>query len=714
MKLIELYIENFGKLTNYRYSFNSGLNVINEDNGYGKSTLVAFIKSMLYGLEDTRRPKLDENDRKRYLPWQGGVFGGTLTFSVGTKKYRIERTFAPKASDDTFSLYDCESGKESRDYSANLGEELFGINVDGFERTVFLSERRLSVKNDNKTISAKLSDLVGCDGDVGELDDAVDMLEERRKYYYKRGGAGRISEIRAAISALDGEINDVMRTSDALPSKEALLKEKTKEMRETEAKIAEFDSQKQTLSYEKQYLTKKAAKEDAERKLNEVKSFFKASIPSQSELRAAEREADTYRALKDKLAVAKDTPDRREILKRDVAEAGEYIEGLGAGKEKKKVKRTYPALFLIAIVFAACGGVVAAAVELISGIALIALGAVALICAVANAASYRATRSGSDELSAGIRAMLGREGKSYVTEDEYLSTLIAINAKKEAELELADERAEGILADTEQLARLKGECEGFLSGFAITEGDPYLQIRQHLSDYDYLTERVKELTAEVAYIVREYGVNVERLNQSGNVVINENEHTLRTELEEKLPRLRGEITLLERECKQDRDEIGRLEELNVRRAELAAQLTESEERLEVINLTKDHLTRAKDLLTIKYLGKTRAAFAEYMSLIGNEQTELFTMDTSFGITKSEGSVSKPTEAYSLGTQDFFALAARLALVETLYDKELPFVMLDDPFAHFDDKKCATALKVLKRISERNQIIYLTCSKSRAI
>ena len=95
MKLIELYIENFGKLTNYRYSFNSGLNVINEDNGYGKSTLVAFIKSMLYGLEDTRRPKLDENDRKRYLPWQGGVFGGTLTFSVGTKKYRIERSFAP-------------------------------------------------------------------------------------------------------------------------------------------------------------------------------------------------------------------------------------------------------------------------------------------------------------------------------------------------------------------------------------------------------------------------------------------------------------------------------------------------------------------------------------------------------------------------------------------------------------------------------------------
>ena len=713
MKLIELYIENFGKLTNYKHTFSQGLNVINEENGYGKSTLAAFIKSMLYGLEDTRRPKLDENDRKKYMPWQGGVFGGTLTFSARGKKYRIERTFAQKASDDTFKLFDCESGKESRDYSENLGEELFLINVDGFERTVFLSERRLSVKNDNKTISAKLSDLVGCDGDVGELDDAIELLEDRRKYYYKRGGSGRISEIRAAISAIDVEINDVTRIGDALPAKELLAKEKVRDIREAEAKIAELNSQKQSLSYEKQYLTKKAAKDDAERKLVEVKSFFKGEIPTQSELRQAERCADAYRDIKDKLAIEKDTPDRQQILKGDIADAGEYIEQLNAAKGKKKAKRIYPTLFAIAIISAAVGGVLAAAVDLIVGIAMMGVGALALIFAVANAAMCKAN-DGEDKFESGIRAMLGREGKSHVTKEDYLSTLIAIKAKKEAELDAANEREEKIKRDTEEMERLHEECTKFVSEFAVTEGDPYLQIRQHLSDFDYLTERVKELSAEVAYIVREYGVNVEKLNRSGNVIINDNADTTRAELEERVRRLRGELTLLERECKRDAEEVARLDELKEKRAELSLRLAESEERLEVINLTKEHLTKAKDLLTAKYLGKTRAAFAEYMNLIGNENAALFTMDTSFGITKSEGSASKPTEAYSLGTQDFFALAARLALVETLYDKELPFVMLDDPFAHFDDKKCATALKVLKRISEKNQIIYLTCSKSRVI
>ena len=713
MKLIELYIENFGKLTAYKYSFSSGLNVINEENGYGKSTLAVFIKSMLFGLEDTRKPKLDENDRKKYLPWQGGACGGTLTFSIGKKKYRIERTFAAKAADDTFALYDCESGKESKDYGPNIGEELFGINVDGFERTVFLSERRLSVKNDNKTISAKLSDLVGCDGDVGELDEAVDMLEERRKYYYKRGGSGRISEVKAAISALDGEINDVTRIIDALPAKEASVKEKSRTVAEIEAKIIEIDSQKQTLSYEKQYLTKKAAKDEAEKKLEEVKAFFKGEIPTQGELRQAERTADHYRMLKDRLAIAKDTTDKRELIKRDIDEADGFIERLGAKKEKKSPKKAFPALMMLSIILAAAGGVLAATVSTIVGAALIGAGVITLIAAVANFAAVKKD-SGEDDLTNGIRAMLGREGKSYVEDGEFLSTLIAIKAKKEAELEVAEERAATIQADVDQLTAYGDECRAFLSKFEVGEGDPYLQIRQHISDHDYLTERVKELSAEVAYIVREYGVNVEKLNKSGNVILNENADAMRAELEETVRRLRGEVTLLQRECKRDAEEASRLDELNEKKAELTALLAECEERLQVINLTKDHLTKAKDLLTAKYLGKTRAAFAEYMRLIGNENPDEFTMDTSFGITKNDGGTSKPTEAYSRGTQDFFTLAARLALVETLYDKELPFVRLDDPFAHFDDKKCATALKVLKRISEKNQIIYLTCSKSRAI
>ena len=50
MKLVSCYIENFGGLHRFSYDFKDGLNVISEDNGWGKSTLAAFLKAMFYGL----------------------------------------------------------------------------------------------------------------------------------------------------------------------------------------------------------------------------------------------------------------------------------------------------------------------------------------------------------------------------------------------------------------------------------------------------------------------------------------------------------------------------------------------------------------------------------------------------------------------------------------------------------------------------------------
>ena len=185
MKLIECYVENFGKISKQKFSFKDGLNCITADNGSGKTTLAAFIKVMLYGMSDTKKTSLEENDRKHYLPWGGGVCGGSLTFSAGGKTYRVERSFAPKAADDSYALYDTATGRISTDFPEGLGEGLFGIDADGFERTVYLSERALTPKSDNKSISAKLSDLVGCDGDIGGMDDALKVLEEKRKFYYK-------------------------------------------------------------------------------------------------------------------------------------------------------------------------------------------------------------------------------------------------------------------------------------------------------------------------------------------------------------------------------------------------------------------------------------------------------------------------------------------------------------------------------------------------
>ena len=52
MKLVSLHIDNFGKFNNFDLDFNDGLNQFVKDNGWGKSTLTAFIKVMFYGFDN--------------------------------------------------------------------------------------------------------------------------------------------------------------------------------------------------------------------------------------------------------------------------------------------------------------------------------------------------------------------------------------------------------------------------------------------------------------------------------------------------------------------------------------------------------------------------------------------------------------------------------------------------------------------------------------
>ena len=233
MKLIRLHVENFGKLQNFDFSFEEGLNILLEENGWGKSTLAAFIKAMFYGMPASSKQSLDENERKKYTPWQGGAYGGSLEFSTVSGKYRIERFFGAKESGDSFALYDLATNCESHRYSQRIGEELFGIDADGFARTVFLSQHAVVAKGDNNTITAKLGNLLDDVDDIGSFDDAMAALEKRRKYYKMTGERGRIADIEREIANARSQIEQLCRTEEMMRQKEgelAILSDRSKEV----------------------------------------------------------------------------------------------------------------------------------------------------------------------------------------------------------------------------------------------------------------------------------------------------------------------------------------------------------------------------------------------------------------------------------------------------------------------------------------------------
>ena len=138
MKLIKCHIENFGKLKNVDYSFNSGLTEFCEQNGFGKTTLAAFIKAMFYGLPSVRVNTKEFNDRKHFYPFSGGKFGGNIIFEYNGAIYRIERYFGKKSdTEDELSVY-CNN-KIFNGFSADIGRAIFGVDKESFERTVFIT-----------------------------------------------------------------------------------------------------------------------------------------------------------------------------------------------------------------------------------------------------------------------------------------------------------------------------------------------------------------------------------------------------------------------------------------------------------------------------------------------------------------------------------------------------------------------------------------------
>lgn len=220
MRLLRLHIENFGALSDHRMELSEGLNVLCRQNGWGKSTLAAFIKAMLYGLPATTKRSLDENERKKYTPWQGGAFGGSLEFSCTKGSFRIERFFGAKESDDSFALYDLSTNLPSNAFSSSVGEELFGIDAEGFERTVYLSQRSIRSKGENSSITAKLGGLLEDVDDIGSFDDAMAALDKKRKYYVMTGNRGRIAELEQQRASAERDLEALLRVQSAAEEKE--------------------------------------------------------------------------------------------------------------------------------------------------------------------------------------------------------------------------------------------------------------------------------------------------------------------------------------------------------------------------------------------------------------------------------------------------------------------------------------------------------------
>ena len=80
----------FGCLNNSTLELQEGLNLIQAPNESGKSTWLAFLRSMLYGLPTRERGALA--DKNRYIPWNGAAMSGRMELTDGAQELVLSAT----------------------------------------------------------------------------------------------------------------------------------------------------------------------------------------------------------------------------------------------------------------------------------------------------------------------------------------------------------------------------------------------------------------------------------------------------------------------------------------------------------------------------------------------------------------------------------------------------------------------------------------------
>jgi DNA repair exonuclease SbcCD ATPase subunit len=558
MEIQRCYVENFGVLHRYEYVPQSGFNTIITENGTGKSTFAAFIQAMFYGMPDTRNRKgVESVDRKKYKPWQGGTWGGYIDFSVGEKMYRMERTFADKERGDTFRLIDERTGLDSRDYSENIGMELFGVDKDMFLNTAFVSWKGMRVEVAGSMIT-RLGNVTG-DECLGNFESGISKIDEEYRQYIKTGNRGLIAQ-------LDEEKNELSVQKWNLEKKIRQQKEMlARNMKEKTAK--EMESFKLT--------------EEESCQLLFYDDYFGTGVPEEAQLL-----------------------DKTEELKGRIKELEDE---LSFGKQRKRFF-----LIMMGIWFPVMALISFLMWWLIPKQAVIAFMGFAVLVPFCI---FIYLLRGSSRLN-WVKAELEVEREAY--------------RQKRKELSYAKE---------------------------------YRQLWQKEEMYQQAERKFKQ-----------------QEEKNAAALIKQEIHHLSQQMSEVNKKLN--------ECTEKKEKYSR--------------------RAEVLSKTKKYLLEARNEYTMEYLHGIESVFRSYLSAFDEDLAEKLCLDTQYGIALEEQGIRRDIEYYSSGIRDVLWLCQRLAFLEHLYRKEMPVLVLDDPFIHLDTKMRKKAMGVLQHAAENMQIVYLSC------
>lgn len=242
MKILDIYINGFGKFHGRNLSFQDGLNIVYGKNEAGKSTIHTFIRGMLFGIE-RQRGRASKNDLyTKYQPWDNSTtYEGQIRLEHDGHIYRIERTFQKNKKE--FKIVDETAGREVEPTKAFLDSLLCGLSETAYTNTV----------------------------SIGQLKCATDdgMVSELKNYIANLNTSGSLSlNITKAAAFLKSQRKEL--EAGMAPEAARTYTSLLSEIRNTEKEISSPEYQNQIPEYQRLRLRMKDSLEEKQREKEEL------------------------------------------------------------------------------------------------------------------------------------------------------------------------------------------------------------------------------------------------------------------------------------------------------------------------------------------------------------------------------------------------------------------------------------------------------------
>lgn len=734
MKILELNIIEFGGLKERKIVPQEGLNLLVGDNESGKSTVLLFIKFMLYGM-----PKRRQEERVRAVSRDGHCAKGSMTVACGEEEYRIERSFTEgtRSGTERVHCYRLRDGAEVL-VGEVPGEALLGVTREIAESTCCIGQMQCRNMGEKKGVEAIRNLLSSADEAVDVTKIEAKLNEVRKTYRLKKGEGGRLYDLQQRRHALQQQYETALKTGQRIAELTACLDREGKLAEQQRIKLEQLDAlfvQLGNRARLRQFDLLRKRKQERQqleqmRQAQAEQSFPGGAAPTDADAMQLRRLAETWQETCRQAEHAKQTAERLGAQKngdpvlaehaRQLEEAGGRGVLLQQWRDLARQRKSGTAMLGLGIALAILVGVLAVVTVLPAVLAAL------LPLALAGFGCGRRLRAEKSR-----RAMACRYGQTDETLEAYWETCASVAEQDRAidkelirantEWEVAERTRKETCLRMEQLLQ-NFACTVPMTAEAIgaeaTRWESYLQsdhraeqrigvLTQTIAEEEaaLANDREEELRATVPPEVVAMSEQDMREVERNKAYLTEQQRALH----DTISRQRVELASLQANFVSPMvlaDELSALQE----------KLARGEEYCAALELAMDALQEASQVMSGSITPALNRTAGEIMAdMSDGVYTRLHSgTDLSPSLTGADG-LTVPGEMMSGGTADAAYLALRIALMKQVFGGEMPPLMLDDALCQLDDGRVCRVLKWLARQCQTApmQCLLFTCHRREA-